>query len=168
MENRTAFVNIVLRFGPTPGVEPTNSRSMDQRCTINCGTKPAAVKKALQKKNKQRQQQQKIYTGKSAMNTIFHRLHSWSKKGCTWILNILILVTGDINSGDQLKTGQENPSCMVTVLYCDVFSGLQTRINLMSIILGAWRVQTKGHIINVFTLSLDQWGYLHLAELSSD
>ena len=57
---------------------------MDQRSTINCGTKPAAVKKALLKKsnnNKQRQQQQqKISTGKSAMDTIFHCLHPWSKK----------------------------------------------------------------------------------------
>ena len=50
MGNRIAFVNIVLRFGPTPGVEPTNSRPMDQPSTINCGTKPAAVKKALLKK----------------------------------------------------------------------------------------------------------------------
>ena len=97
--NRIVLVNIVLRFGPTPGVERTNSRSMDQRSTISW-TKPAAVKKALLKKNLQRQQQQKIYTGKSAMNTIFHRLHSWSKKGCTWILNI-ILVMGDINSGEM-------------------------------------------------------------------
>ena len=54
---------------------------MDQRSTINW-PKLAAVKKALSKNiNKQRQlQQQKISTGKSAMNTIFHCLHSWSKK----------------------------------------------------------------------------------------
>ena len=50
MGNRITFVNIVLRFGPTPGVEPSNSRSMDQCSTINCGTQPAAVKKALLKK----------------------------------------------------------------------------------------------------------------------